>query len=93
MTLNGLGQSQERQLKGERGGSPMFLIALHLSVVDLTANETLGIKDCVLWVGVVRVLGRITDSRRRVNATAKWCENNTYNRSSSVKDTQEGVIR
>jgi hypothetical protein len=50
----------------------MLLIALHLSVVDLTANETLGIKDCVLWVGVVRVLGRITDSGRRVNATTKW---------------------
>jgi hypothetical protein len=50
----------------------MLLIALHLRVADLTANEALGIKDCVLWVGVVRVFGRITNSGWGVNATVKW---------------------
>ena len=49
----------------------MFLIALHLGVVDSTANETLGVKDRVHWVAVERVLGRITNSLYRVNVTAK----------------------
>ena len=50
----------------------MLLIALHLSVACLTANEALGIKDSVLWVGVVRILSGITNSECRVNATTRW---------------------
>ena len=71
----------------------MLLITLHLSVASLTANETLGIEDSVLWVGVIRILSGITNPEYRVNATTRLSEKNTYNRSSSVKDTQEGVIR
>ena len=71
----------------------MLLIALHLSVAGLTTNEALGIKDSVLWVGVIRILSGITNPEYRVNATTILSEKNTYNRSSSVKDTQEGVIR
>ena len=50
----------------------MLLIALHLRLTDFTANEALGIKDGVGWVGVESVLGRITNSGYKVNATAKW---------------------
>ena len=49
----------------------MLLIALHLRLTYLTTNEALGIKDSVGWVGVERVLGRITNSGYRINATAK----------------------
>ena len=47
----------------------MLYVALQLWFIGLTTNETLGIVDRVHWVGVVRVLGGITDSGCRVNAT------------------------
>ena len=36
-------------------------VLLDVSLVHLATNETLGIKDRVLRVGVVRVLGRVSD--------------------------------
>ena len=50
----------------------MLHVALQIWLIDLTANEALGIKDRVGWVGVERVLGGITDSGCRVNAAPKW---------------------
>ena len=41
---------------------PVLLVARNLGVVNLTTNETLGVEDRVLWVGVVGVLGRISDT-------------------------------
>ena len=43
---------------------PVFLVALDLGVVDLATDETLGVEDRVLGVGVVRVLSSISDTER-----------------------------
>ena len=40
---------------------PVLLVPNDLGVVDLAANETLGVKDSVFGVAVVRVLRGITD--------------------------------
>jgi hypothetical protein len=73
----------------------MLHVALQVWFIDLTANEAFGIEDRVGWVGVERILGGITDSgaelTRRLSGARH--EKNTYSRSSSLKATQEGVIR
>jgi hypothetical protein len=40
---------------------PVLHVLLHVSVVELTSDETLGVEDSVLRVGVEGVLGRVTD--------------------------------
>lgn len=41
---------------------PVLLVALDLGVVDFATNKTLGVEDRVLGVGVVCVLGGISDT-------------------------------
>ena len=71
---------------------PVLHILLNIGVVHLAANETLGIEDGVLGVGVEGVLGGVTDTARMSKKSYR-AHRNTYSRSSSLKLTQEGVIR
>ena len=41
---------------------PVYLITLNLGVVDLATNETLGVEDGVLGIGVICVLRGITNA-------------------------------
>ena len=50
----------------------MLDVALQIGLADFTTNETLGIKYRVGWIRVECVLGGITNSGRRVNATPNW---------------------
>ena len=43
---------------------PVLLVALDLWVVDFPANETLSVEDRVFGVGVVCVLGCVSDTAR-----------------------------
>ena len=87
-------EEDNRQLN-ERKTSPMLDVALQLWLLHLTTDETFGIKDCVGRVRVERIFGRITDSRFEVRVKAKGqsTRKRTHSRSSSVKATQDGVIR
>jgi hypothetical protein len=40
---------------------PVLHVLLHVSVVELTSDETLGVEDSVLRVGVEGVFGGVTD--------------------------------
>ena len=73
---------------------PVLHVALDLRIVILAADKTLCVEDSVFGVGVECILGRVTDTERKfsiqnVNKRRKC----TYSRSSSVKETHEGVIR
>jgi NAD-specific glutamate dehydrogenase len=43
---------------------PVLHVALNLILIHLATNETLGVKDSVLGVGMEGVLGRVTDTER-----------------------------
>ena len=81
-------------LAGDLEG-PVLHVALDLGVIELATNETLGVEDGVLRVGVERVLRTITNTRDAWVGTPlrKWNKGRTYSRSSSEKLTHEGVIR
>lgn len=72
----------------------MLLVALDLRIVIFTTNETLRIKDSVLGVRGVGILGSVTNTEHK---TSIICERHkcvrTYSRSSSEKLTHDGVIR
>ena len=40
---------------------PVLRITFNFSVIEVAPNETLRIEDSVLWVGVERILGRVTN--------------------------------
>ena len=75
----------------------MFLVTLDLRIVHLATNQTLSVEDSVFRVGVEGVLGSVADTVE-TNATSEAqpygpTNRGTYSRSSSEKDTHEGVIR
>ena len=73
---------------------PVLPVTLNLGIVDLAADETLSIKDRVLWVRVVGVLGSISDTEYvTFSLDRQERKRHAYSRSSSVKLTHEGVIR
>ena len=75
----------------------MFLVTLDFRIVHLATNQTLSVKDSVFRVGMEGVLGGVTDtggSERTVrNVTLGHDQHKTHSRSSSEKETHEGVIR
>jgi hypothetical protein len=74
---------------------PMLDVTLDVGVIHLAANETLSVEDRVLGVGVECILCGITNAIRNVSNSRiyMYVIANTHRRSSSVKDTHEGVIR
>ena len=73
---------------------PVRNIADNIGVIHFTPNKTFGIENSVLGVGVEGVLGRVTDTEKKFSIqSVKKRRKCTYRRSSSVKETHEGVIR
>jgi len=79
---------------------PMLLVSLDFRVIHLTTNQTLSIKDSVFRVGVEGVLGGVTDTEEMNDPLETepddWLADKgkrTHSRSSSEKETHEGVIR
>ena len=72
---------------------PVLLVALDLGVVDLAADQTLGVEDRVFGVRVVRVFRGVADTVFFISGSGRWSREGAYSRSSSEKATHEGVIR
>ena len=65
-----------------------------LVVIVFVADEALGVKDHVFGVGVECILHSIADTEKKYKQVMKqWQMSAVYSRSSSVKLTQDGVIR
>ena len=72
----------------------MLLITQYFWIIHLTTDETLSVEDGVFRVGVEGVLGGITDTKSTISGRSfRTVKSLTYSRSSSVKETHEGVIR
>ena len=73
----------------------MLHITLNFSIVEFTADETLGIENGTLGIGIERILGAVTNSDKdgmiRIKKNGKV--KGTYSRSSSLNPTHDGVIR
>ena len=72
---------------------PVLHVLLNFRVVELATDETLRVEDRVLRVGVECVLRGITDTERRSEGSIRGGNVITHSRSSSVKETHDGVIR
>jgi hypothetical protein len=72
---------------------PVLQVAFDILVVNLAADKSLGVEDGVFGVGVVRVLGAVTDTGAKNEHKPRLTRRVTHSRSSSVKLTHEGVIR
>lgn len=44
---------------------PVLDVALELGIIHLTTDETFGVKNCVLRVGVESVLGGVTNTNKK----------------------------
>jgi len=49
----------------------MLNVALQIWLIYLTTDEAFGIEDCVGWVRVERIFGRVTDPSFEVRAKEK----------------------
>lgn len=72
----------------------MLEITFYIRIVEFTSDKTLSIEDCVGRIGVIGVLSGITDAER-INEvmSRKEITEWAHSRSSSKKETQDGVIR
>lgn len=49
------------KLTRQKTNPPVFNVTLQVWLLDLTTDETLGVKDCVGRVRMERIFGRVTD--------------------------------
>jgi hypothetical protein len=72
---------------------PVLHIPFEFIVIHLTTNQTFGVEDSVLGVGMEGILGRVSNAGKILSQAKGRMKKRTYSRSSSVKPTHEGVIR
>ena len=71
---------------------PVLGVLLDVRVLKIASDQTLSVEDGVLRVGGIGVLGRVTNTVSECKS-GEIAYDDTYSLSSSVNDTQEGVIR
>jgi hypothetical protein len=74
----------------------MLLVALDFRIFQLATNQTLSVKDSVFRVGVEGILSGVTDTTKvnpQLEMELEDLMSKTHSRSSSEKETHEGVIR